>query len=356
MPQSVHGGRISGALARRPRQAHASRARVCMTSRSAPPASCIAPCRSTASASSRWTRPRSCRPVRWSSTGSRRRRSPRLARDRDPRETTSTSSTRWPARTERPAASLSEATGAGELDRSLRHRELRQPNGFGDELRAALVGDAATWGGLTLLRASDSGPLRPAPAHRGRRRVRGALRRRGAAAGDPASRRSPPRGRRPRGARTASCCSPATTRSRWRTPPPSGGSPSCARAAGRASTSRRWWSPSRAARAAWPRAARPRVRHRPRPRPHGRRAVVAGARIGCSATNAAAPTAVILEPARSPRARAADRGCLRPDRARAGRDPARRAGAARRARSASACTSRRGRCRTISSRSSRRSG
>ena len=60
----------------------------------------------------------------------------------------------------RHAASLSEATG-GELDRSLRHRELRRPNGFGDELRAALVGDAATWGGLTLLRGADRGRLLP---------------------------------------------------------------------------------------------------------------------------------------------------------------------------------------------------
>ncbi len=54
------------------------------------------------------------------------------------------------------AASLSEAT-RGELDRSLRHRELRGPNGFGDELRAALVDDSATWGGLTLLRTSERG-------------------------------------------------------------------------------------------------------------------------------------------------------------------------------------------------------
>ena len=61
------------------------------------------------------------------------------------------------------AATLSRAT-SGNLDRSLRHRELRRPNGFGDELRAALVGDAATWGGLTLLRASDQGPFSPADA------------------------------------------------------------------------------------------------------------------------------------------------------------------------------------------------
>ncbi len=43
----------------------------------------------------------------------------------------------------RRAATLSEATG-GDLDRSLRHRELKGPLGFGDELRAVLAGDAAT--------------------------------------------------------------------------------------------------------------------------------------------------------------------------------------------------------------------
>jgi DNA-binding CsgD family transcriptional regulator len=44
------------------------------------------------------------------------------------------------ARRRSPAASLSEATN-GKLDRSLRHRELKRPHGFGDELRAALVSD-----------------------------------------------------------------------------------------------------------------------------------------------------------------------------------------------------------------------
>jgi DNA-binding CsgD family transcriptional regulator len=58
------------------------------------------------------------------------------------------------ARSSGPAASLSEATD-GDLDRSLRHRELRRPNGFGDELRAVLATDASAWGGLTLLRAAD---------------------------------------------------------------------------------------------------------------------------------------------------------------------------------------------------------
>jgi DNA-binding CsgD family transcriptional regulator len=55
------------------------------------------------------------------------------------------------ARAERPVASLSESTG-GDLDRSLRHREVRAPHGLGDELRAALVRDESTWGGLTLMR------------------------------------------------------------------------------------------------------------------------------------------------------------------------------------------------------------
>ena len=61
------------------------------------------------------------------------------------------------------AANLSGVT-SGDLDRSVRHRELRRPNGFGDELRATLVDDSATWGGLTLLRASDSPSFSPADA------------------------------------------------------------------------------------------------------------------------------------------------------------------------------------------------
>jgi DNA-binding CsgD family transcriptional regulator len=52
------------------------------------------------------------------------------------------------------AVSLSEATG-GDLDRSLRHRELKAPHGFGDELRAVLVSAGAVWGGVTLLRTAD---------------------------------------------------------------------------------------------------------------------------------------------------------------------------------------------------------
>ena len=65
------------------------------------------------------------------------------------------------ARSGRIAASLSETTD-GDLDRSRRHRELRGPNGFGDELRAVLVRDGTLWGALTLGRASDREPFTPA--------------------------------------------------------------------------------------------------------------------------------------------------------------------------------------------------
>jgi DNA-binding CsgD family transcriptional regulator len=57
-----------------------------------------------------------------------------------------------------PASSLSAAT-RGDLSRSRRHRELRAPNGFGDELRTTLVSAGVAWGGLTLLRADDRGPF-----------------------------------------------------------------------------------------------------------------------------------------------------------------------------------------------------
>jgi DNA-binding CsgD family transcriptional regulator/GAF domain-containing protein len=55
------------------------------------------------------------------------------------------------ARADRPAASMSEAT-AGELDRSLRQREIRGPGGFADELRVVLGGSTGTWGELTVFR------------------------------------------------------------------------------------------------------------------------------------------------------------------------------------------------------------
>jgi DNA-binding CsgD family transcriptional regulator len=67
------------------------------------------------------------------------------------------------ALSQRHAATLSQATG-GDLDRSERHREIRAPNGFGDELRAALVDDQAAWGALTLLRGLDREPFSPADA------------------------------------------------------------------------------------------------------------------------------------------------------------------------------------------------
>ena len=81
------------------------------------------------------------------------------------------------------AASLSEAT-SGDLDQSLRHRGTRRPNGFGDELRAALVCDSTTWGGLTLLRAADRDPFSPAEVSLVASLA--ALRRRGVAARDTA--------------------------------------------------------------------------------------------------------------------------------------------------------------------------
>lgn len=59
------------------------------------------------------------------------------------------------ARARTPAAGLSVAT-AGDLDRSLRQRELRRPSGFADELRAVLPGPAGIWATLTLLREAGS--------------------------------------------------------------------------------------------------------------------------------------------------------------------------------------------------------
>jgi DNA-binding NarL/FixJ family response regulator len=64
------------------------------------------------------------------------------------------------ARAAVPAASLSEAT-EGVLDRSVRQREVRRPNGFADELRAVLSGPDGTWGTLTLLRESGRPAFTP---------------------------------------------------------------------------------------------------------------------------------------------------------------------------------------------------
>ncbi|MGH9211879.1 MAG: response regulator transcription factor [Acidimicrobiales bacterium] len=55
------------------------------------------------------------------------------------------------ARAAVPAASLSAAT-SGDLDRSLRQREIRRPSGFADELRTVLADATGSWATLTLLR------------------------------------------------------------------------------------------------------------------------------------------------------------------------------------------------------------
>jgi hypothetical protein len=65
------------------------------------------------------------------------------------------------ARRRLPAAGLAAAT-AGELDRSTRHRELRRPSGFDDELRVVLTGATGTWGALTLLREARRPRFTPA--------------------------------------------------------------------------------------------------------------------------------------------------------------------------------------------------
>ena len=53
----------------------------------------------------------------------------------------------------RPAASLSDAT-QGDLQQSVRYRELCRPIGFGDELRVMCSDSTGTWGALTLARES----------------------------------------------------------------------------------------------------------------------------------------------------------------------------------------------------------
>lgn len=65
------------------------------------------------------------------------------------------------ARGRQPAASLSEVT-EGELDRSLRHREIRGPGGFADELRVTLTGGTGTWGVLTVFREARRPHFSPA--------------------------------------------------------------------------------------------------------------------------------------------------------------------------------------------------
>jgi DNA-binding CsgD family transcriptional regulator len=64
--------------------------------------------------------------------------------------------TKWVdlARAGRAAASLSDVT-AGELDLSRRHREVRRPWGYADELRVVLSSSTGTWGALTMFREKD---------------------------------------------------------------------------------------------------------------------------------------------------------------------------------------------------------
>lgn len=56
------------------------------------------------------------------------------------------------------AAGLSAATG-GDLDQSLRQREVRRPGGFEDEVRVVLANGTGTWGGLTLFREANRPPF-----------------------------------------------------------------------------------------------------------------------------------------------------------------------------------------------------
>ena len=194
----------------------------CTTSRSRPPGSWLARCRSTASACSRWTRPRSCRPTRWSRTGCRRRRSRGWPRSRCGGEDFNAFAAL--ARSERRAASLSEATD-GELERSRRHRELRRPHGL--RRRAARRarqrrGDVGR--PRPCCAAPTAAPFEPGDTElvaslsalpRGGRAPRAAAL--GAACGRTADEAT---GR-------ARCSSPPTARSRRRTRPPTSGSPSC---------------------------------------------------------------------------------------------------------------------------------
>ncbi|TDP97730.1 helix-turn-helix transcriptional regulator [Labedaea rhizosphaerae] len=64
--------------------------------------------------------------------------------------------TKWVdmARLGQTAASLSGVT-VGDLDLSRRHREVRRPEGYADELRVVLSSSTGTWGALTVFRELD---------------------------------------------------------------------------------------------------------------------------------------------------------------------------------------------------------
>ena len=66
----------------------------------------------------------------------------------------------WMARNRIPVGLLSEATG-GKLERSLGHRELQSPLGWGHEMKAAFTTGTHLWGGLCLAREKGSPDFAP---------------------------------------------------------------------------------------------------------------------------------------------------------------------------------------------------
>lgn len=67
------------------------------------------------------------------------------------------------ARAPRPSGVLTEATEQ-RPERSPRYREILQPNGFGDELRFALLDGGTCWGWIALYRHPSSGPFEESAA------------------------------------------------------------------------------------------------------------------------------------------------------------------------------------------------
>ena len=123
------------------------------------------------------------------------------------------------ARGRRPAASLSDVT-EGDLDQSLRQRELRRPSGFDDGLRVVLSDATGVWGALTLLREANR-PYFTSADERFVASLAGPL---PTASGVPPCSRLPPTTTTaPATTETtpASSCSQATTAWRWPTAPPS---------------------------------------------------------------------------------------------------------------------------------------
>ena len=67
------------------------------------------------------------------------------------------------ARAPRPVGVLTEATGQ-RPERSPRYRDILRPNGFGDELRVALMDGETCWGWMALYRHPPSGPFEESEA------------------------------------------------------------------------------------------------------------------------------------------------------------------------------------------------